>query len=176
MKSILLAVAISITAVAAFAATDQIEKKAGFVDLNLLGDAYGEPRVSIDLGSSLLRIVSAAAHHEDPVAGKALRNLESLRIQVYDTHGETDAAAQGMTSAHDLLASQSWEHVVRVREPDNRVDIFVKQDDSLIQGLAIMVLDDEEAVFINVLGAISPEELMLVMDGIDMDLDIDLDI
>ena len=46
----------------------------------------------------------------------------------------------------------------------------------LIHGLAIMAVDGHEAVFINILGEISPDELSMVMNGIDLDLDVDLDI
>lgn len=171
-----LALALSIAAAVALAGDRDLEARAGYINLSLLGDAYGEPRVSVDLGSSLLRLVGAAAQHEDPTAGAALRKLESIRVQVYDTHGDDKAAAIGMSSARKILETESWEQVVRVREPDNRVDIFVKQDEALIHGLAIMAVDGEEAVFINILGEISPEELTMVMSEIDLDLDIDLDI
>jgi hypothetical protein len=176
MKSLTLALALSVAALAALAGNDALESRSGYVDLRALGAAYGEPRVSIDLGSSLLRLVGAAAEHEDPLAGETLRKLESFRVQVYDTRGDSDAAANGMDDARQSLVAQSWEQVVRVHEPDNRVEIYVKQDAELIHGLAIMAVDGQEAVFINILGEISPDELSMVMNEIDLDLDVDLDI
>ena len=175
MKTLILAVALMTSALPALAGDEALASKAGYLDFSVLAADYGEPRVSINLGSSLLRLVSVM-QHDDPVAEAALRNLESIRVNVYDTHGDSMAAEDRMAIASKALAAASWEQIVRVREPEKRVDIYVKHDDEVVNGVAVMSVDDEEAVFINILGEINPEELSMVMDTVDMDVDIDLDL
>ena len=38
-----------------------------------------------------------------------------------------------------------------------------------------MVVDEEEAVFVNVIGQLNPAELGKVMETLDVDMDLDLD-
>jgi hypothetical protein len=150
-----------------------LAEKPGYVDFNALAADYGEPRVMINVGSSLLRLASVM-DHRDPVAKAALSRMESVRIHVYDTHGRTEPAAQQMDELSALLKREAWEPIVRVREDDEQVDIFLKQDSERIHGITVMAVNGDEAVFINVLGDIDPAELGQVMDHVDIDVDLDL--
>lgn len=179
------ALAIGFTTLLAFAtfsnafaeerAAAPLEESPGYVDFGELAAEYGEPRVMIDVGSSLLRLIGAM-DHEDPVAAATLRNMESVRVHVYDTHGKPDPAAERMETMSSKLTSDAWERVVRVREDGERVDIFVKHDSDRIHGVTVMAVDEEEAVFINVLGDIDPSELSSVMERVDIDVDVDVDL
>ena len=46
----------------------------------------------------------------------------------------------------------------------------------MMDGLTLMAVDSEEAVFINVIGQLDPDELAQVMDNFDIDLDDAMDI
>lgn len=176
MKALSLAAALLITALPALAGTDDdLSSKPGYVDFGQLAADYGEPRVMVNIGGSLLQLVGAM-EHDDPVAEAALKNLESVRIHVYDTAGDIAAAVSRMKDVSDLLGELDWEQVVQVREPDERVNIYVKHGEEQIHGVTVMVVDEEEAVFINVLGDINPSELSMVMDHVDLDVDMDLDL
>ena len=48
---------------------------------------------------------------------------------------------------------------------------FLKIAGEAIDGLVLMAVDDEEAVFINIIGSLDPSELSQVMDNFDVDLD-----
>jgi len=145
----------------------------GYVDFGELAAAYGEPRVMINIGSSLLRLVNAI-QHEDPATEAVLQNMESIHVNVYDTHGNLDPAVERMDSVRRGLSADAWEPIVRAREEGEHVEIFVKQDAVSIRGLAVMAVNGEEAVFINVLGSINPEQLATVMATMDLDVDLDL--
>ncbi len=176
MKILSLTLALLFASTAALAGDDSdLSSKPGYVDFGELAADYGEPRVMVDIGSSLLKLVSAMKH-EDPVAEAALRNLESVRVHVYDTAGDIAAAAEHMQDVSKILGDLDWEQIVRVREPQERVDIYVKHGEDEIHGLTVMKVDGEEAVFVNVLGDINPAELSAVMHGVDLDLDVDVDL
>ena len=44
-----------------------------------------------------------------------------------------------------------------------------------MEGMTVMVVDGEEAVFVNVIGQLNPVELAKVMDSFDVDIDLDKD-
>ncbi|MEX0601036.1 MAG: DUF4252 domain-containing protein, partial [Rhodothermales bacterium] len=70
------------------------------------------------------------------------------------------------------LEAQGWETVVRVREEDQRVNVYMKVRDDVIAGLVVMVLepDDEEgAVFVNIVGDINPEQIGRIGRALDID-------
>jgi len=48
-------------------------------------------------------------------------------------------------------------------------------EDNQVQGITVMALDEEESVFVNIIGSISPEELGKVMNNFDIDVDVDND-
>jgi len=145
----------------------------GYVSFSELAAAYGEPRVMINIGSSLLRLASAMDHKE-PLAAAALSRMESVRVHVYDTHGQTGPASERMNAVASMLVSDAWEPIVRVRESGEQVEIFVMQNAERIQGITVMAVDGEEAVFINVLGDIDPSELSGLLEHVDVDMDLEL--
>ena len=157
-----------LTALPALAADEEadLSDRPGYVDFSVLAESYGEPRVMIDLGSSLLQLVGAMKH-DDPVAEEALRSLESVRIHVYNTAGDTAPAEKRIEHVNEVLSAAAWEKIVRVREPGEQVDIYVKHSDERIEGVTVMALDGEEAVFINILGSIAPEQLATVVGEFD---------
>jgi len=55
------------------------------------------------------------------------------------------------------------------------VQIFMKADGEGMQGLTVMAVDDEEAVFVNLLGSIDPKNLGAIMDNFDVNVDVDID-
>ncbi|MDP5072229.1 MAG: DUF4252 domain-containing protein, partial [Congregibacter sp.] len=95
---------------------------------------------------------------------------------VYNTAGNNTPAAARMEQASDKLATLDWEQIVRVREPDELVNVYVKHSGNSIQGLVVMAVDSEEAVFVNILGDIDPSQRNQVVSRIDVvnALDIDL--
>lgn len=173
MKQVIAALGFACIAATSHAGDADITSKPGYIDFESITAAYGEPRVMVNIGGSLLRLAKAMDHH-DPMAEEALEHLESVRIHVYDTFGETADAQARMGEIRERLKPEQWEQIVRVREEQDAVDIYVKQSGERIQGLVLMAVDGEEAVFINVLGDIDPAELQKIASHMNVDVDIDL--
>ena len=73
------------------------------------------------------------------------------------------------------LKSSGWEPVVQINEDDEQVLVYMKMEDGNMEGMTVMVVDDEEAVFVNIIGQLNPAELGKVMEGFDVDVDLDMD-
>jgi hypothetical protein len=152
-----------------------LEAMPGYVDFGSLSSVYGEPRVMINISGLVLKFMAAAtaAHQDEAEAAELMRNLKAVRVNVYSTAGVLEPALEQIARVKEMLQKHDWQPVVQVRESDEEVQIFMKADDTGVQGLTVMSVDSEEAVFINILGQIDPSQLSVVMDKLDVDINVD---
>ena len=142
----------------------------GQVDFNSLTSIYGEPRVMINLGGPLMKIISAAAA-EDPQAAAILQDLDGIKVNIYNTDGNTDPALDQLKQAKAALEAAQWQPIVQVKEQGENVQMFAQVEGDMMQGMAIMVVNEEEAVFINILGQINPAEVGKVIEHLNVEVD-----
>jgi hypothetical protein len=177
MKRFLIAVLTACIALPAFGQEDALKDLPGYINFGELTGAYGEPKVNITIGGSILNFVGAMAKQDDPEAAAVFNKLKGIRVSTYNTQGDSAAAMEQLNSVKKTLQSASWEPVVQVNDEGEQVQIFLKMAGEGIDGLVLMAVDNEEAVFINVIGSLNPAELSQVMDNFDVDLgDVDIQI
>ena len=156
-------------ALSAVAQEDELKTMRGYVAFESLDEVYGEPRVRVNVGGFLLSLMSKAAKN-DPEAAAVLEGLEGVRINVYSTGGEVLPAIDQLQNAKNMLSNQNWEPIIQVNEDRQNVQVFIKANGEGVQGLTVMAVDADDAVFVNILGSIDPENLGAIMDQFDVDL------
>ncbi|MDX1555794.1 MAG: hypothetical protein R3212_07200, partial [Xanthomonadales bacterium] len=57
---------------------------------------------------------------------------------------------------------------------DEQVRIFMKMNQTVVEGITVMAVEPHEAAFINVIGLIDPAELAELMNRLDVDVDLDM--
>ncbi|MDZ4728367.1 MAG: DUF4252 domain-containing protein [Xanthomonadales bacterium] len=159
-----------IVALPAMAQEDALKGLPGYVDFGELQGVYGEPKVMINLGGSILKFVGGMSK-DDPETTALLDKLKGVRINVYSIDGKPDAALQKVSQVKSLLQSGSWEPIVQVNEEGEQAQIFIKFSGDVMEGLTVMAVDEEEAVFINIIGQLDPAQLSQVMENFDIDID-----
>ena len=156
-------------ALSAVAQEDELKTMPGYVAFESLDEVYGEPKVRVNVGGFLLSLMSKAAKN-DPEAAAVLEGLEGVRINVYSTGGEVAPAINQLQNAKNMLSNQNWEPIIQVNEDRQNVQVFIKANGEGVQGLTVMAVDADDAVFVNILGSIDPENLGAIMDQFDVDL------
>jgi hypothetical protein len=165
LASLALAIAVASTAGAA---------EPGHVDFGTLtGPDKGE-FVEITLGKGMLKLASLIAKCENDEMAGVIGGLSRVRINVVglDRSNRQATTEKVMNLRRDLTA-QGWEQIVTARgHRSEDVAVFVKQTDGeIIEGVVVTVIDGrkEQAVLVNIVGRIKPEQLAAVGDHLDIE-------
>jgi hypothetical protein len=159
---------------AGLAQTNEIKKLAGYVDFGDLTSSYGEPNIEINLGPSMLQFANAIIGDEDPEALAVMKGLKAIRVKIYNIEGNADAAIGQINKSRKQLEADNWEQIVKVKEDGEETHIFMKMIDGKIEGMTVLVAGDEdEAIFINIIGNIDPKDLGKITESFDVDIDLD---
>jgi len=69
------------------------------------------------------------------------------------------------------LETKGWERIVKVQDKGQDVGVYLKtQNKDTVQGLVVVVIDGgKEAVFVNVVGDIKPEQLSMLGEKLHID-------
>ena len=170
IRKILTACLTALMALPVMAQEDALKGYPGYVNFGELSMIFGEPSVQISVGESLLGLVSSLSASEDPEAAELFKRLKGVRVSVYETDSMADGAVELIKGVSSRLVDQGWEAVVTVNSADEQVRIFMMINDNLVEGITVMALEETEAVFVNVIGTINPEELGKVMENFDIEL------
>ena len=108
---------------------------------------------------------------DDPDLRDMLANLKLVRVRVYELTPEIEKEFLSAGSeTTKRLDKAGWERVVRVREDNERVDVYFKPSSKAewIDGVLIISVDDE-AAFVNIVGTIRPEDVGRLGEHFDID-------
>ena len=154
---------------------DKLKDLPGYVNFGDLSATYGEPKITINLGGTMLNFVGMMSSAESPETSQLISKLKGIRVQIYNTDDNTDAAKDQFKKVKSDIKSSGWEPIVQVNEEDEQVLVYMKMKGDNMEGMTVMVVDDEEAVFVNIIGQLNPTELGRVMESFDVDVDLDID-
>jgi hypothetical protein len=186
-KIIYMALALAFALAAATPSTAGAEetdysKLPGYVDFGAMG-VFGdiESSVEVFLKGSLLVLVREAVKDEDPELSDMLANIQYIRVQVFPLDDvDSDQLMAKTKQMAQGLEKKGWEIVVRVREDDEQVYVYLLPGKKTnIEGLVVMVIEeDDEATFVNIVGDVDPAEIgrlgrTLDIDGMDIDFGTD---
>lgn len=139
-----------------------------------------EPSLEVHIKGAILRLAAAATEREDPELAEMLLGLRAIRVYGYSADFWNDGLVSDL---QDLAAGMAveldaggWDIMIRVRERDERVHVYLREIDSVIQGMMVMVIDEEEAVFINITGTLDPAQIGRIGSRFDIDALEDLEI
>ena len=151
-------------------ATTGLESKPGYSQLKPLNTLEQQSTLSLRLGpfamsplhwlSKPFTSLAIDTHdvHADIVLS-LLNKLEGLQLHVYDNVQQLSQMQQVVIDQKKALKMDGWETIVTVREDNEQVLIMSKTIDEAIVGLTVSVIDQQQAVFINLMGSINQEDL-----------------
>ena len=167
------------TAIAGTALADRdVTTLPGYVDFDtgaILGDI--DATVEINLSEPMLKFMAGAANMADQELAEMLHGIVDLRIKVFSL--DSADAEKLQPEIKDLVKwfdKNEWSRIVHVEEELETVNIYTRLDGDNMVGLALVVANQSELVFINIVGVIDPARMGSLIgrmsggDPVDLDL------
>lgn len=174
------AVVVLLLSAPAWAADSATANHPGYVDFSsLTSQAGAEPSVEINLRAPLLAMVTSLIRTEDETAADFVSKLNWVSVNVFESNAiDVADIAESMAGIAADLDAQGWERVVRVRENNEHVDIYMRlsDDGDLIHGITIMVAEPGDTVMVNIVGEISSNDIAALGRRFDIDELTDLEV
>jgi hypothetical protein len=141
----------------------------GYADLESLGMWDVDNVMTLSIGPALLRF--AAVHiDDDPELKGLLKSLDGVRIRIYEIDGDAGRVANRIDTMSTHLQEDGWESVLSIRQGGEATHMLLRVIDQQISGMTVLVSDgDSEAIVINLMGDIKPEQFGDVMVALDVD-------
>jgi hypothetical protein len=134
-----------------------------------------EPSVEINLGSTMLGLLSSAMKNEEQGIANILSSLTAINVTVYelDEMKQLKSLKKEINQMADEKISLGFEKLATIRDDDSLVYIFANMDEKNFNNLSIYALDDEdELVLIDIKGKILISQIGELMEHFNVDLDI----
>lgn len=139
-------------------ADEELENHPGYVDLQAL-DIFGdevEPTVEVLLDGPLLKLLAGASSEDDAEEAGMLASLKLIRVNAFPiAEGAGDVAAK-FEALSKQLVDEGWSRIVHVKEDDKTVNVFIRANDDVLQGLVVLAAESDKAVFVNIVGDVNP--------------------
>ena len=114
----------------------------------------------------------------DPESSELISKLKAVRVQIYNMTDNEQPALDLIAKVSNDIKTKNWLPIVSVNEKDEKVRIFTKITDDIMDGLMVMVInngdasEESEAVFINIVGEIDPAQINKVTESLNIDIDL----
>jgi hypothetical protein len=154
-----------------------ITQERGYVDFASLDSVYGEPKVMVNLNKTMLGFISKI-NMSDPDASQLISKLKAVRVQIYNMTDNDKPALDLIAKVSKDIKTKNWLPIVTVNDDDEKVRIFTKITNDIMDGLVVMVInnseerEEREAVFINIVGEIDPAQINKVTESLNIDVDL----
>lgn len=133
----------------------------GYFPIENLGILSAEDlSLEVNLLGPMLRLVAAAETEEDPEFAALVSRLEAVRVQQASLDGlDRERLRSGIRQATDALAASGWQSMLKMRDGEEEIQIFLREIEDRIVGLTILALEGEEITLVNLVGEVSLENL-----------------
>jgi len=142
----------------------------GYADLDSLGVFDTDRTMALSIGPTLIRIAAWAVDDDEPEIAAMLRDLDGVRIRIYEIDGNPQRVADRIMNMSKHLREDGWQSVVLVQEENEQTHMLIRARGDRISGLTLISSDgEEEAVIINLMGHLDPHNFSEVMDALDIE-------
>ena len=152
---------------------DKAEDHPGYVDFEML-DCFGdrEAKIEVYLRANMLDLLAKFVETEDPELFEMINKLLLVRVLVFDMDFDRldDCLADSRKTVKDL-DRKGWERIVRVNEDDEVIYVYLKPSEEYesIHGILVIAFEDDESVFVNIVGEIHPDDVSRLGEHFDID-------
>lgn len=125
--------------------------------------------VEVNLQGAMLKMIGAFAGDAEPEFASLVAALDAIRVR----SGEFDPAdaaeiSRRLAAGQSWLSDNGWLAMVRVRDGDEEVYVYSREEQGDLVGFTILALEGGEATAVNLIGRIDPQQLQRLISGLDL--------
>ncbi|MFT4636615.1 MAG: hypothetical protein ACI9OI_002418 [Chitinophagales bacterium] len=150
-----------------------MQSKPGFAKLDLPSWLSTKTTLALDLGPRGLkpvqwtakRVISVSDYELELSARlimSLLEDLQGVQIRLYEVEGNRPVFDHAIDDSITTLKQGNWQTLFSVRENDKRIVVMQAKDEGAISGLSIFASTPENAVFINLVGQLTPKSIAII--------------
>lgn len=147
-------------------------ESAGMVDFGRFAPpGKGGEFVEVQIGGELIQFAAKLAEKQEPELAKLLRNVRLVRANVVGlTDDNRESVQQRIQKIRKELENLGWTRNVNVLgKAGEDVSVYTRiQEDETLTGVVVTVVEPNEAVFVNVVGAIKAEQIAGLVDNLHL--------
>ena len=143
-------------------AADSLDANPGYIDFSkYVSVSTEDTTVEVNIKGPLLKLASSILEDHDEGVARLIENIQLVRVHVFEVDDENrEQFAESIQSIAKTLTDKNWEQVVRVQEDDENVGVFTNMPtDDAIAGIVVSVAEEDEAVFVNIVGNVAIESI-----------------
>jgi len=128
--------------------------------------------VEVNLGASLISLAASFVQKEEPDVAQLLNGLQRVHVNVIGVNDQNRTDLEKRSeSLQQELTGKGWERIVTAQQQGQDVGVYLKTEaNGTVQGLVVTVMDGKgQAVFVNVVGNIKPEQLATLGERLHID-------
>lgn len=155
--------------------TSPLPSHPGYVNIEEVESWFGAPAsIQVDLQGSLLDLI-AQSSRSDGNLSEIVDGLAAIQVRGFPMDGVNAEEITRRTEAFaQRLEDEGWRRVLYLRDGAEVARVFLRpdpdSDDDRIAGLTVLAVDpSDEAVLINVVGPISPDQLQRLGAGLQIE-------
>jgi hypothetical protein len=152
-------------------AVSNVADQPGYVDFAEIDAWFKDaPSTEVEIQGPLVDLVAEAAASSDPNFSRIMGDVTVIQVRGFPLR--TSRAASVTSKMNDFaasLADDGWRRVIFVRENDEQVSVYIREVDDRIAGITLLSLrPEEETVFVNVVGSLTPDQVALLGRGLNL--------
>jgi hypothetical protein len=125
---------------------------------------HQDPIVSVDVNPIIIGFVrSMLTAAGDPATAELLSGLRGIKLRVYHAAENSREFSSFIQGAGGRLEALGWQQVMSVQDEHSSVQWHLQMTEEAVSGMTVMVMDDTEAIFINIDGSINATDLGRIM-------------
>ncbi len=143
-------------------AQDEADSHPGFFPLDDLGLVDPDlANVDVNLRGAMLRLVGTAMLQEEPELSDLVGTLAGIRVLVTEADSlDIDEVTAAIGRATSRLDDLGWQRIVRVRDDDEQVHVYLRELEGQIEGMTVIVYEPgSELTLVNLAGSVDFEQL-----------------
>jgi hypothetical protein len=126
------------------------------------------PTVSVDVTPVMMGFFRTMAAEAGPGATDIFEGLRSIKLRVYHAADNGTEFSSFIQNAAGQLEGQGWQRLMAVQDEAANMQFHLQMTEENVTGMTIMILEEQEAIFINLDGNVSAATLGRIIERYDL--------